>query len=110
MHKSREQRSATATKADDVSPPSLLLALIEAPRALSEASALIPMHPLLSSLPPGDGHAVMTLPGFLATDRSMRVMRRYMRRWGYDDQRWELGRNVGLTWQRDLEQLLDERL
>ncbi len=110
MHKSPDQQPATATKADDVSPPSLLLALIEAPRALSEASALIPMHPLLSSLPPGDGHAVMTLPGFLATDRSMRVMRRYMRRWGYDAQRWELGRNVGLTWQRDLEKLLDERL
>ena len=37
-------------------------------------------------------------------------MRQYMRRWGYDAQRWELGRNVGLTWQRDLEKLLDERL
>ncbi len=110
MNKSRDQRSAAAITADDISPPSLLLALIEAPRALSEASALIPMHPLLNSLPPGDGHAVMTLPGFLATDRSMRVMRRYMRRWGYDAQCWELGRNVGLTAQRDLEKLLDERL
>ncbi len=102
MHKSRDQQSATAMNADDVSPPSLLLALMEAPRALSEATALIPMHPLLNSLAPGDGHAVMTLPGFLATDRSMRVMRQYMRRWGYVAQRWELGRNVGLTWLRDL--------
>ena len=110
MHKSRDQRSGRATKADDVSPPSWLLTLLEAPRALTEATALIPMHPLLSSLAPGDGHAVMTLPGFLATDRSMRVMRQYMRRWGYDAQRWELGRNVGLTLQRDLEKLLDERL
>ncbi len=110
MHKSRDQRPGRATKVDDVSPPSWLLTLLEAPRALTEATALIPMHPLLSSLAPGDGHAVMTLPGFLATDRSMRVMRQYMRRWGYDAQRWELGRNVGLTWQRDLEKLLDERL
>ena len=53
-------------------PPSLLLALIEAPRAISEASSLIPSHPFLNNLEPGDGHAVMTLPGFLATDSSAR--------------------------------------
>jgi hypothetical protein len=57
------------------SPPSLLLALIETPRAISEASSLIPSHPFLNNLEPGDGHAVMTLPGFLATDSSMSVMR-----------------------------------
>ena len=92
------------------SPPSLWLALIEAPRAISEASALIPSRPFLNSLPAGDGHTVMTLPGFLATDRSMSVMREYLSRWGYDARPWQLGRNTGVNRQRALEKLLDRRL
>ena len=92
------------------SPPSLLLALIEAPRALSEATALIPSRPFLENLPSGDGHTVMTLPGFLATDRSMSVMRDYLSRWGYDARRWQMGRNFGLNRQRAIEKLLDRRL
>lgn len=91
-------------------PPSLLLALFEAPRALSEASALIPSHPFLNRLPPGDGHTVMTLPGFLASGGSMSVMRRYLKRWGYDARCWRLGRNRGLRPQRDIEKILDRRL
>lgn len=94
----------------NATPPSLLLALIEAPRALSEASALIPSHPFLNKLPPGDGHAVMTLPAFLASDSSMLVMRKYLRRWGYDARRWRLGRNIGPRQQRDIEKILDRRL
>ncbi len=90
--------------------PSLLLALIEAPRALSEATALIPSRPFLENLPSGDGHTVMTLPGFLATDRSMSVMRDYLSKWGYDARRWQMGRNVGLNRQRAIEKLLDRRL
>ncbi len=92
------------------SPPSLLLALVEAPRAVSEASALIPSRPFLNNLPSGDGHTVMTLPGFLATDRSMSVMRDYLSRWGYDARRWQLGRNIGLNRRRAIEKLLDRRL
>lgn len=99
-----------ATPANGVRAPSLILALLEAPRALTEASTLIPARALLKNLPAGDGHAVMTLPGFLASDRSTRVLRRYMREWGYDSYRWDLGRNLGLSTERDLESLLDERL
>jgi len=92
------------------SPPSLLLALLEAPRAISEASALIPSQPFLNNLPAGDGHTVMTLPGFLATDRSMSVMRDYLGRWGYDARPWRLGRNTGVNRRRALEKLMDRRL
>jgi dienelactone hydrolase len=90
--------------------PSLWLALLEAPRALTEASTLIPARSFLKSLGAGDGHAVMTLPGFLATDRSTRVLREYCHEWGYDPQPWDQGRNLGLSNNRDLEQILDERL
>ena len=95
---------------EDVSPPPLFLALIEGPRALSEASALIPTFPLLRKLPPGDGHSVMTLPGYLATDWSKFLMRQYLKLWGYDAHRWTLGRNIGLTADRDIENRLDKRL
>ncbi len=92
------------------SPPSLWLALLEAPRVLTEASTLIPTRGFLSNLPAGDGHTVMTLPGFLATDRSMSVMRDYLTKWGYDARPWQLGRNTGIDRQRALEKLLDQRL
>ena len=92
------------------SPPSWLWALLEAPRALSEAAALMSSRTLLQNLPTGDGHAVMTLPGFLASDRSMRTVRRYLRNWEYDAHRWEMGRNLGLSLERDIEALLDRRL
>ena len=95
---------------ESASAPSLLLALLEAPRALTEASTLLPASALLNRLPCGDGHAVMTLPGFLASDRSTRVLRRYLRQWDYDAHPWALGRTLGLTGKRDLEGLLDRRL
>ncbi len=94
----------------EASPPSWLLSLIEVPRALSEASSLIPTRALLKNLPAGDGHAVMTLPGFLASGRSMRTVRNYVRAWGYDASCWRLGRNLGLSKERDIEKLLDYRL
>lgn len=96
-----------ATKAE--SPP-WYWTLLEAPRALTEASTLIPAHRLLKDLPPGDGHPVLALPGFLASDRSTRVLRRYIYEWGYDAFRWRLGRNLGPSRQRSLELLLDDRL
>jgi esterase/lipase len=45
--------------------------------------------------PRGDGHPVLTLPGFLASDLSMTPMRRYLRELGYDAYAWKMGRNVG---------------
>ena len=102
----REQDRA----AEQADAPSLLLTLLEAPRALSEATSLIPAHGILSGLAPGDGHTVMTLPGFMASDRSTVVLRRYMLEWGYDANAWDLGRNLGVTRDRDLERLLDEKL
>lgn len=90
--------------------PSLLLALLEAPRAITEASTLIPARALLQRLPPGDGHAVMALPGFLASDRSTRVLRNFFAVWGYEAYRWGQGRNLGLSREIDIEHLLDQRL
>ncbi len=107
-----KRRQPDAIKPDGlaVAPPPLLLALLEAPRALTEASALWPTGRFLSNLEEGDGHTVMTVPGFMASDRSTRVIRRYLRDWGYDAHRWDLGRNFGIMQGGDLEGALDARL
>ena len=86
---------ATAASRTPVKPPSALLAFTELPRALAELGSLPLASPLLYSAPRGDGHPVLVLPGFVTTDISTGVLRRYLDRLGYDAHAWELGRNLG---------------
>src|ERR1700746_18693 len=74
-------------------PPSGRL-LAEA-RGIFEFNASLLLSPLLMRAPRGDGHAVLTLPGFLASDLSMAPLRRYLTELGYDAQAWRMGRNIG---------------
>jgi pimeloyl-ACP methyl ester carboxylesterase len=75
-------------------PPGLGLLLAEA-RGIFEFNASIWLSPLLMRAPKGDGHPVLTLPGFLAGDLSMAPMRRYLKEIGYDSYAWKMGRNTG---------------
>jgi pimeloyl-ACP methyl ester carboxylesterase len=75
-------------------PPSLGLMLAEA-RGIFELNASLMLSPLLMRAPRGDGHPVLLLPGFLASDLSMAPMRRYLRELGYDAHAWRMGRNLG---------------
>jgi pimeloyl-ACP methyl ester carboxylesterase len=84
----------TATKRAGAHPPSKLLALTEPTRALGELAAFVALRPLLSFLPRGDGHGVLVLPGFMASDSSTAPMRRLLSQLGYAVAGWELGRNV----------------
>src|SRR5579859_5815937 len=70
----------------------LLLAEI---RGMFEFNTSLLLSPLLMRAPRGDGHPVLTLPGFLASDLSMAPMRRYLRELGYDTYAWKMGRNIG---------------
>jgi pimeloyl-ACP methyl ester carboxylesterase len=74
-------------------PPSLFLMLAEA-RSLFELNSSLLLSPLLMRAPRGDGHPVLALPGFLASDLSMAPMRRYLSELGYDSYAWEMGRNT----------------
>lgn len=78
-----------------IAPPSPWLALTELPRALLELGSLPWASGWLASAPRGDGHPVMVLPGFMTTDTSTGLLRRYLKRQGYDVHAWELGRNLG---------------
>ena len=75
-------------------PPGLGLLLAEA-RGIFEFNASLLLAPLLLRAPRGDGHPVLTLPGFLASDLSMAPMRRYLKEIGYDTYAWKMGRNIG---------------
>src|ERR1700729_4105556 len=74
--------------------PGLGLMLAEL-RGIFEFNASLLLSPLLMRAPKGDGHPVLTLPGFLAGDLSMAPMRRYLRELGYDAYSWKMGRNIG---------------
>jgi pimeloyl-ACP methyl ester carboxylesterase len=70
---------------------------LEVPRATWELGAYYASRPLGWFLPRGDGHGVLTLPGFMATDISTAPLRAFLRRLGYDARAPRLGRNLGPT-------------
>jgi pimeloyl-ACP methyl ester carboxylesterase len=80
---------------NDVSRPSLFWALTELPRAMAEMGSMPWASPILMQAPKGDGHPVMLLPGFMASEFSMKPLERYLQKLGYKVFHWELGRNLG---------------
>lgn len=64
-------------------------------RVFFELGSIIPSLPALMAAPRGDGHAVLTLPGMYASDRSTGILRRYLSALGYQTHPWKQGRNWG---------------
>ncbi|MCP3956736.1 MAG: alpha/beta hydrolase [bacterium] len=87
-------RAPAAGETNGVKAPSLGLLLLEG-RALGELATTYAMMPLLRRGPRGDGHPVLVLPGFLASDVSTRPLRRFLKERGYATHSWNLGRNLG---------------
>lgn len=90
-------------------PPSLGLFVLESGRAVSELMSSFLSRPLLRRSPKGDGHPVLLLPGFLASDLSTRPLRSFLRELGYWAHPWRLGRNLGGP-RSHLEQRIFDRL
>ncbi len=63
-------------------------------RAMFELGAFFATRPLLGTLPKGDGHSVLCLPGFMATNSSTAPMRGLLNQLGYDAHGWDSGRNL----------------
>jgi pimeloyl-ACP methyl ester carboxylesterase len=78
------------------SPPLVDLSL-EWPRTWAAFAQYTAVAPLFRMAPRGDGHPVLVLPGFLASDLSTVPLRRQLGRLGYQTHGWGLGRNVGPT-------------
>jgi pimeloyl-ACP methyl ester carboxylesterase len=77
-------------------PPGGLRMLLEA-RAPFEYAASLAARPWLARLPRGDGHPVLVLPGFGASDRSTEPLRRFLAERGHAAYGWELGTNRGAS-------------
>lgn len=97
MNDKRDTATVRMLREDEVhiAPPSAWLLLAES-RAWAEYAAFWLITPWLRRLPRGDGHPVLVVPGFGATDFSTRPLRRLLRRLGYAAHGWELGRNLGM--------------
>ena len=74
--------------------PSWLLQVAES-RAVAELATFAAMAPLWRLAPAGDGHSVLVLPGFMASDRSTQILRTVLASRGFDVHGWSLGRNTG---------------
>ena len=100
--------SATAehseTSSSAASGPAIGLLLTEPVRGLTGFAGLTLAAGWLSSAPRGDGHGVLVVPGFLASDMSTSVLRRFVKRLGFQAVGWNLGRNRGPT-QRVIDEL-----
>lgn len=64
-------------------------------RAPWEFAATIASWPLLRTLPRGDGHPVLVLPGLAAGDLSTLVLRLFLGQLGYAAHPWNYGMNFG---------------
>lgn len=78
-------------------PPPLVDLSLEVPRTWGALARFAAVAPLLTTAPRGDGHPVLVLPGFLASDVSTWPLRTFVGRLGYPAYGWRLGRNVGPT-------------
>lgn len=94
---------------DSKTPHLTLLSALMEMRAPIEALSLLPTLPLLRRMAPtGDGQPVLVLPGFLATDNSTYILRRYLKKQNFNVYSWDLGRNPGLR--DDIYQKLEQRV
>lgn len=82
-------------------PPSLFWTFTEG-RAIFEFGAFNLLKRQMKNLPTGDGHPVLFLPGFMASDHSTQPMRRLFDELGYETFGWGLGRNVKFNAEREI--------
>ena len=74
--------------------PSLFWLATEGQRALLEFGRSFPYRMLRKSSS-GDGHPVLVLPGFMASDFSTSPLRSFIDKMGYQSHPWGIGRNYG---------------
>ena len=87
---------STPTNAAVIKRPSIFWLLTEAARAMTEFGMSIPYQGYSKRFSKkGDGHPVLVLPGFMASDTSTVRLRKFINEMGYTALAWDLGRNYG---------------
>ncbi|MGI9284686.1 MAG: alpha/beta fold hydrolase, partial [Pseudomonadales bacterium] len=74
-----------------------------------EAAALFASSRFIKNLPQGDGHPVMVLPPYMASDTITTQLRRAIESWGYETYGWGLGANLAHTELNTMEGAVRER-
>lgn len=92
---------------DRIQKPNAGLFWTEPFRAISGFGPYFRHRSKLMELPKGDGHPVMVIPGFMASDLSTKPMRNIFRHLDYRVYTWGQGRNLA---KESYEPLLNERL
>lgn len=92
------------TSHPEVKRPSLFFGLTEGLRAMLELGCYLPYRVLDGNQGTGDGHPVLILPGFMATDLSTMPLRSYIHKIGYKVYGWGEGRNYAQVEYIDLMQ------
>jgi hypothetical protein len=93
----------------DLQPPKLRHSIMELGRVLLEMSSSVLLGPVLRKLPAGDGHSVMTIPGFMGADGSTSQLRKFLNNRGYKAIPWGLGRNSSAERPGSLDDFLAHR-
>jgi len=90
---------------NDIKKPGVFWLATEAARALFEYGSFYPYKYFSRDSDKGDGHPVLTLPGFMSGDMSTKPLRELLQNLEYNTYGWGLGRNFGE--ESDLERLFD---
>ncbi|MDE2561825.1 MAG: alpha/beta hydrolase [Sphingomonadales bacterium] len=77
----------------EIRSPHFGLAFSEPLRFTLEMTTLMMTLPMLATVPRGDGHPVMVLPGFATNDYMTVLLRAFLMQWGYDVHPLDLGWN-----------------
>ena len=93
----------------DLRPPKLRHSVMELGRVILEIGSSAMLGPVFKTLPEGDGHTIMTIPGFMGADGSTSQLRRFLNERGYNAIPWGLGRNASEARSRDIDDFLEHR-
>lgn len=101
--------SAASRFVADLRPPRLRHSISEFGRVGLEAGASALCRGIFKTLPAGDGHTVMTIPGFMGADGSTAMLRRFLKDRGYRAVPWGFGRNASEARAGSMEEFMAHR-
>lgn len=93
----------------DLRPPKLRHSASEFGRVILEMGSTAMLGPVLRRLPRGDGHTIMTIPGFMGADGSTSRLRKFLKGRGYHAIPWGLGRNASEVRPASLDDFTEHR-
>jgi dienelactone hydrolase len=93
----------------NVRPPRLRHSMLEFSRVVLEMGSTALLGPVLKTLPRGDGHTIMTIPGFMGADGSTAQLRKFLNGRGYHAIPWGLGRNGAEVRSQHIDEFLAHR-